>query len=119
MAQRQTPRVEFPGKLVKYGIYAFLVFMLIAILSSTVFVTIPPGKIGVVFERFSGGINKEKAYGQGFHVIAPWNELIQYDVRTNEALEKMSVLSKNGLTIEVELSFRYMADATNRPSARS
>jgi len=110
MAQRRIDTVEFPGKLVKYGIYAFLLFMLIAILSSTVFVTIPPGKMGVVFERFSGGINKEKVFKQGFHIIAPWNELIQYDVRTNEALEKMSVLSKNGLTIDVELSFRYMAD---------
>ena len=30
-----------------------------------------------------------------------------YDVRTNEALEKMEVLSKNGLTITVELSYRH------------
>ena len=110
MAQGRINTADFPAKLVKYGILAFFIFMIIAILSSTVFVTIPAGSVGVVFERFSGGINKEKIYKQGFHVIAPWNELIQYDVRTNEALEKMSVLSKNGLTIDVELSFRYMAD---------
>lgn len=110
MAQGRINPADIPTKLVKYGIFAFFIFIIIAILSSTVFVTIPPGNVGVVFERFSGGINKEKIYKQGFHVIAPWNELIQYDVRTNEALEKMSVLSKNGLTIDVELSFRYMAD---------
>lgn len=99
-----------PTKLIRLGILAFILIMVFLILSSTIFITIPPGKVGVIFERFSGGINKEKIYDQGFHVVAPWNELIQYDVRTNEALEKMSVLSKNGLTIDVELSFRYMAD---------
>jgi len=99
-----------PTKLIRLGVIAAIVLVVFMLLSSTIFITIPPGKVGVVFERFSGGINKDKIYDQGFHIIAPWNELIQYDVRTNEALEKMSVLSKNGLTIDVELSFRYMAD---------
>ena len=30
-----------------------------------------------------------------------------YDVKTNEAFEKMEVLSKNGLSINIELSYRY------------
>ncbi|MEM8907804.1 MAG: prohibitin family protein, partial [Bacteroidota bacterium] len=62
---------------------------------------------GVLFKRFGGGLDKENIYTQGFHVIAPWNKMYIYDVRTNEAFEKMEVLSKNGLTITVELSYRY------------
>jgi len=108
MAQRKIDLPDFPGKLAKLIIPFFFLLFLILIFSRTIFVTIPPGHVGVMFERFGGGINKEKIYNQGFHVIAPWNELIQYDIRVNEKEETMSVLSKNGLTIEVELSFRYM-----------
>ena len=108
MSIRNSNRGEFPGKLVKYGVYGFLLLMLMIILSSTTFITIPPGEKGVLFKRFAGGIDKEKVYNQGFQIVAPWNDLIVYDVRTNEDFEKMEVLSKNGLTILVELSFRYM-----------
>ena len=108
MSTRSTQRGDFPGRFVKFGIYGFLFFMLVIILTSTTFITIPPGQKGVMFKRFAGGIKKDKVYNQGFHVVAPWNDLIVYDVRTNEDFEKMEVLSKNGLTILVELSYRYM-----------
>lgn len=76
-------------------------------LSNSLFKTINPGEKGVLFKRFGGGLQVDKVYNQGFHVIAPWNEMIVYDVRIQEAFEQMSVLSKNGLTIAVELSYRY------------
>jgi len=106
--QRAQPVFANQGKFVKYGLILFLFFLLMIILSNTTFLTIDPGKKGVLFERFGGGLDKENIYAQGFHIIAPWNKMYIYDVRTNEGLEKMQVLSKNGLTIEVELSYRYM-----------
>ena len=84
-----------------------LVLILFALLSNTTFLTIDPGHKGVIFKRFGGGLDKEKIYDQGFHVIAPWNKMYVYDVRIKEAFEQMEVLSKNGLTIKVDLSFRY------------
>ena len=36
-----------------------------------------------------------------------------YDIRINEEFEKMDVLSKNGLNIEVELSYRFAASPTD------
>ncbi len=92
----------------KYIVFAFIFFFLFTILSNTVFLTIEPGMEGVLFKRFSGGIDKEKVYNQGFHVIMPWNKVFQYEIRTKEGEESMSVLSKNGLTIQVDLSYRYM-----------
>ena len=77
------------------------------VLSKTTFLTIEPGHAGVLFKRFGGGLNKEKIYEQGFHVVAPWNRMFIYDVRIGEHFEKMEVLSKNGLSIIVELSLRY------------
>lgn len=98
---------QLPPNIVKYGIFAFLAILLFSILSNTTFLTIQPGKKGVEFKRFGGGLDKDNIYDQGFHVIMPWNKVFIYDVRTNEGFETMDVLSKNGLNIAVELSYRY------------
>ncbi len=100
-------REEISPKLFKYGVLAFILLMLFIILSSTVFITLQPGERGVIFKKFGGGIDKDQVYDQGFHVVAPWNRMIIYDTQINENFEKMDVLSKNGLNIEVELSYRY------------
>ncbi|MFK8007784.1 MAG: prohibitin family protein [Saprospiraceae bacterium] len=95
------------GKLISFGVMAFFFFFVLLTLSGSIFKTIQPGENAVLFKRFGGGLDTKNIKGQGFHVIAPWNSLIVYDTRTKEAFEKMSVLSKNGLTIDVELSYRY------------
>ena len=96
-----------PGKLISYAGMGFVALVLLLILSSSTFLTIDPGQRGVLFKRFSGGIETETIYGEGFQIVAPWNKMILYDVRTAEGLEQMQVLSKNRLTIKVELSYRY------------
>lgn len=93
---------------IKYGVYALIAFILFSVLSSTTFLTIEPGRAGVLFKRFTGGIDKERIYYPGFHIIAPWNKMFIYETRIKEGVEKMEVLSKNGLTIVVELSYRFM-----------
>lgn len=95
------------NKLFTFAIVAMIGLIVILALSNSIFLTIESGEKGVLFKRFGGGLEKEVTYGQGFHVIAPWNTMYLYDVRTNEGVEKMTVLSKNGLNISVELSYRY------------
>ncbi|MBT8231467.1 MAG: prohibitin family protein [Saprospiraceae bacterium] len=100
--------VEIPqAKLIRLAtVFAIFLFIFL-LLTKTTFITIPAGHKGVMFKRFSGGMQKDKVYNQGFQIIAPWNDLIVYDVRTKEGEEDMDVLSKNGLNIKVKLSFRY------------
>lgn len=106
--QRRNPFEINSSKLMRYVIIGFILFFIFTLLTSSTFLTIDPGQKGVLFKRFGGGLDKERVYDQGFHVVAPWNKMFVYDVRTNEAFEEMEVLSKNGLTISVELSYRYM-----------
>lgn len=102
----------FEGKsLTRYAIFGFIGFMMFVLLTNTTFITIPPGHKGVKFKRFAGGIKKDKIYEQGFHIVMPWDNMILYDLRLNEAFETMDVLSKNGLSIAVELSFRFQPKA--------
>lgn len=94
--------------LTRYLVLGFLGLLIIVILTNTTFLTIDPGEKGVLFKRFGGGLDKEKVFDQGFHIVAPWNKMYIYDVRINESYETMEVLSKNGLTIKTEMSYRYM-----------
>ncbi len=95
------------SKLVSVISMAFVAFIAVVLLSNSIFITIESGQKGVLFKRFGGGLVKDKTYDQGFHVIAPWNTMFVYDVRINEDFEQMEVLSKNGLTIKCDLSYRY------------
>jgi len=103
----QQPQYVNQSKIVRWAIIGFLILLLFFVLTNTTFLTIEPGHVGVKFKRFDGGLKKEKIFEQGFHVVAPWDRMIVYATRYNENVEKMEVLSKNGLNIVVELSFRY------------
>ncbi|HHB52633.1 MAG TPA: prohibitin family protein, partial [Saprospiraceae bacterium] len=105
---QQKEREPFNQKsLVRIIIFGFVAFLIIIVLTNTTFLTIKPGEKGVLFKRFTGGLDKEHIYGEGFHMILPWNNMYIYDVRIKESFEKMEVLSKNGLNIKIELSYRY------------
>ena len=81
--------------------------ILTVLFSSRLFYTIPQGFEGYIFYTFGNGLDKENVKGQGFHLKFPWDNLIKYDVRIQENMSTMEVLAKNGLTIAMELSYRY------------
>jgi len=81
------------------------VFLIIAV--SSMSVTIEAGHGGVLFKLFGGGLDTEKTYGEGFHLISPWNKMYIYEIRQQEIAEEMNVLSSNGLEISVDFSAWY------------
>lgn len=94
------------SKLITTAIFVFFGLILILSFSSATFLTIEAGERGVLFKRFGGGIDKERTFTPGFHVIAPWNKMYVYDVREKQVEESMTVLSSNGLNISVDVTVR-------------
>ncbi len=86
---------------------AVIVVIVLLISWNSVTITIDAGHAGVLFKRFGGGIEMDKTYGEGFHIIAPWNKMYVYEVRQQEVAEDMNVLSSNGLEIQVDVSAWY------------
>lgn len=85
-----------------------VIFIVLIAFGSSMTVTIPEGHSGVIFRQFDGGLNPEEApFGEGFHIIAPWNRMIVYEVRQQEISETMNVLSSNGLEIDVDVSIWF------------
>ncbi|PHN00839.1 prohibitin family protein [Flavilitoribacter nigricans] len=94
------------SKMISWGVIAFVLLILIIGFSNATFLTIDAGERGVLFRRFSGGLDRENIYEPGFHIIAPWNVMYVYDVREQQVEEEMEVLSSNGLNISVDVTVR-------------
>lgn len=90
-----------------YLIILAVVLVVILFFGSSSFVTIQPGERGVMFRPFSSGLDKEDIYIPGFHIVAPWNKLIVYDVKEQQREETMDVLDKNGLSISMDVTVRF------------
>ena len=97
------------SRLITTGVIVFIALIALLTLSNATFLTINPGERGVLFKRFSGGLDKEHIYTPGFHVVAPWNIMHVYDVRETQLEEEMEVLSSNGLNIKVDVTVRVHA----------
>ncbi|WP_372744649.1 prohibitin family protein [Lutibacter sp.] len=83
------------------------IILIIFLSKSTV--TIEAGEAGVLWKRFDNGVVvNDPPLNEGFHIVAPWNEVIVYEVRQQELFEKMKVLSSNGLDIILETSAWYL-----------
>lgn len=99
--------IDFPKSIIPFIVIG--VIALIFLSKSTV--TIEAGEAGVLWKRFSGGVvTDELPLGEGFHMVAPWNEVIKYEVRQQELTEKMKILSSNGLDIQLEATAWYQPE---------
>lgn len=84
-----------------------VVVVILLLVGSSAFITLKPGERGVIFRKFSTGLDKENVKREGFHIIAPWNKMIVYDVREQQVEESMDVLDKNGLSVSVDVTMRF------------
>ncbi len=104
----QTPQLQFPKGIIPLVFLGILAIIFIS--KSTV--TIDAGENGVLWKRFAGGVvTDQPALGEGFHLVAPWNTVIVYEVRQQELTERMKVLSSNGLDIQLEATAWYQPKA--------
>lgn len=88
-------------------VLAGIIVIVLIIFGSNMFYTLKPGQKGVVFRKFTSGLDKSNILQAGFHVIAPWNEIFLYDVKEQTVEETMDVLDKSGLSISMEMSVRF------------
>lgn len=71
---------------------------------------IPAGHVGVI--DFFGQVS-ERTLKSGVNVVNPMARVIKLSVQTKEMREQMQVLSKEGLTIALEISTLYRLDAAS------
>ncbi len=76
-------------------------------------VRVVSGGAGVLW-TITGGTQGE-VFGEGIHIVAPWNRMVVYDVRAQDRVEEMQMLTSNGLSVGLEVSVRFRAMAAAVP----
>lgn len=86
------------------------IFLVVILLGNRLFITLDATERGVIFRPFSTGLDKEQVLPPGFHMIAPWNEVYVFDVKEQKSEEPMDVLSRNGLSVNIDVTVRFYPD---------
>ena len=99
------------GSLAK-GIVTLSMFLLLVGMTGAC-AKVESGEGGVLWKAWGG--TQEEAYEEGWHLVAPWNKMITYNLRTQDHPEELHVLANNGLSIRLEASIRFKPDAAQLP----
>ena len=88
-------------------IWLFFFVLALIVLAPSIFITVPAGHVGVLWLRFFGGTVVESTYGEGMHVIFPWDEMFIYDARLQNTARVYDTISSDGLAMQVDIAVRY------------
>jgi regulator of protease activity HflC (stomatin/prohibitin superfamily) len=94
-------------KLLPFIILGVIALFVILGISSSLFFKLNATQRAVIFYQFGGGLDKQNVIQPGFHMKAPWNDAIVYDVQEINREENMDVLDKSGLSIHVDVTVRF------------
>jgi len=102
---RKQARVTGDPNIAKAGSVALLLMLVFGLIAfSSVFTTIPAGHVGVV-DFF--GVVSENTLKAGINVVNPLANVHKFSVKTQEIKEVMDVPSKEGLTVQLEVSVLF------------
>ncbi len=99
-----------PKKITRYVMIGILGLVLL-ILFFMSWTDVAPGEEGFVYRPYGGGVDKEQVYSEGTIFIAPWNEMITYNVRQQSKNYQSVVMDINGTDITVDVAVNYSAAA--------
>jgi prohibitin 1 len=72
-------------------------------------VDVPQGSEGFMYNPYGGGVQQEKTYGEGTYFVAPWNDMVSYNVRQQSRTYQSQVMDKNGTDITIVIAINYSA----------
>jgi len=106
MAQYEQQLDFDPRKLRKYLIPAFVLLVLFIFVKNT-FVILQPTERGVVFKKYTSGLDVDNVLHEGLNLVAPWNDVMIFEIAEQQIEETMDVLSQDGLAISIDVSLRF------------
>jgi len=93
-----------------YVAVGFLSIAMVAILLWQHMVwSIESGHAGVKY-RFFNGTDMSSVYGEGVHVMWPWDSMHIYDLRLQTRVKDYSLLTSAGLPVKLRVAIRYQPD---------
>ena len=102
----------------RYSVYltltALAAAILLIVLWDRVVITVHSGESGVLY-RWVSGTEMDTIYGEGLHVIWPWNRMYVYNVRLQTQERSYQLLTDSGLPVDLKVAIRYRPDVRLLP----
>jgi regulator of protease activity HflC (stomatin/prohibitin superfamily) len=91
------------------SIFLLIVTLFAAVLLPRMLITVPSGKVGVLWKRFGGGtvLDPRQLRDEGLHIILPWDQLFLYDLRLQSAKGSYNAISKDGVSLTATINVRF------------
>ncbi|MCH2233533.1 MAG: hypothetical protein MK078_04710 [Crocinitomicaceae bacterium] len=109
MSTQDTFREMDPKKIFRWallGIFGLVVLVLFFMAWQDV----DPGEEGFIYKPYGGGVDTSKSYSEGTYLIAPWNEIITYNIRQQSRSYESQVMDINGTEIGLVVAVNYHAE---------
>ena len=97
-----------------------MALLVVVVLWPYVVITVPSGKVGVLWKRFNGidiycwcwvgrgtVLDPRELREEGLHIIWPWDKLYLYDLRLQSTTQTYNAISKDGVNVGAQISVRY------------
>jgi len=94
--------------------------LIVVVLWPYVVITVPSGKVGVLWKRFNGidiycwcwvgrgtVLDPRELREEGLHIVWPWDKLYLYDLRLQSNTQTYNAISKDGVSVGAQISVRY------------
>lgn len=94
----------------------FVIIFMLVYFAPNMFISIKPGDYGALWRRFGGGTDLTHTYGEGLHIILPWNKMYIYNGKLQMQDRNFNVLSSDGLTMDVEIAYRFELNPEEIPA---
>jgi len=102
------------------AVLIMMALLTVVVLWPYVVITVPSGRVGVLWKRFNGldlycwcwvgrgtVLDPRELREEGLHVIWPWDKLYLYDLRLQSSTQTYNAISKDGVNVGAEISVRY------------
>lgn len=113
MAQFEYRQPEFDPKKLRGYIVAGALLLALFLFAKNTFVILQPTEKAVVFKKYTSGLDTENVLGEGLNLVAPWNDVIKFEIAEQQIEETMDVLSQDGLAISIDVSLRFRPVPSN------
>ncbi|GGD19325.1 prohibitin family protein [Aureimonas glaciei] len=107
-----------PDRSRRWQIYLLIILVALgvgfALLWHRIVITVESGEAGVLY-RWLSGTEMSRIYGEGLHLIFPWDEMYIYNVRLQTKERGYTMLTQGGLPVDLEIAVRYQPDVRLLP----
>ncbi len=109
--ERRKARWRTRFGLVRHGSLPVLLLLVLAIpiliYRHRIFVNIDSGQVAVIDYRLFGGTSHNQICTAGLQIVAPWDTVYKYNIRTQSILVPMDVLTRTGVPVHLDAQMRF------------